>query len=166
MVLMTWLIYSYLKQKRPFHYLQSVIDSLEKKYLITQVIPLPEGLNEQFYFTLLRQAEKSMMEEITSICHAHADYREYIEQWVHEINGPLTSLKLKYENDKSGVLYPVMFEIEQIENYVEQALYFARSENVDKDCLIRQVKICEVVNAAIVKNKHLLRNTLIPRSFI
>lgn len=160
MILMIWFLCSYWKQKKHFIYLQSVIDNLEKKYLITQVIDRPDGLNEQFYFDLLRQAEKSMMEEITSIRHAHDDYREYVEQWIHEIKGPITSLKLKCENDKSGVLQPVMFEMGQIENYVEQALFFARSENMDKDCLIRPVAICDVVNAAVIKNKHLLLNTV------
>lgn len=160
MILVIWFIGSYWKQKKHFIYLQAVIDNLEKKYLISQVIDRPDGLNEQFYFDFLRQAEKSMMEEIASIRRAHADYREYVEQWIHEIKGPITSLKLKYENDRSGVLQPVMFETGQIENYVEQALFFARSENMDKDCMIRPVAICDVVNAAVIKNKHLLLNTV------
>jgi len=159
-ILSIWLIYSYWKWKKRFIYLQSVMNHLEKKYLVTQVVTCGVELTEQFYFSLLRQAEKSMMEEVSEIRHSYVEYREYIEQWIHEVKGPLTSLKLKYENDKSGVLHQVMFETGQIENNVEQVLFFARSESIDKDFLVRKIAINDVINTAIIKNKHLLKNTM------
>ena len=159
-VLFLYLTNAYKRQKKHFYYLQCVMNNLEKKYLITQVIDRPEEFVEQFYFDLLRKAEKSMLEEITSIRHAHTDYREYIEQWVHEIKGPLTSLRLKCENDESGVIQSIIFEIGQIENYIEQALFFARSENMDKDFLIRKITLRDMVNAAVIQNKHLLVNNI------
>jgi signal transduction histidine kinase len=159
-VLSIYVLVSFLRQKRRAEYLQSAMNNLEKKYLFTQITTRPEGLVEQLYFDLLRRSEKSMLEEITRISHARNEYQEYIEQWIHDIKGPLTSLKLKCENDMAGALHFIIHDVCQIENCVDKALFFARSENMDKDFLIRKTCLDDVVRSAIVKNKHLLMNTM------
>lgn len=43
-----------------------------------------------------------------------------------------------------------------MEGYVEQALFFARSETVDRDYLIREYNLKELVSAALRANSHML----------
>ncbi|MEG1009009.1 MAG: ATP-binding protein [Clostridia bacterium] len=44
-------------------------------------------------------------------------------------------------------------EIEKIENYAEQVLYYARSNNVEKDYIIKKVLLSDIINNVIKKNK-------------
>ena len=52
-----------------------------------------------------------------------------------------------------------MAELENINQYTEQALYYARSEHAEKDYSVREVNLCDVVNSAIADNKYLLRQS-------
>ena len=61
------------------------------------------------------------------------DYREYIESWVHEIKLPITALELMVQKEEPKKKNRLMEELERIDNYVEQVLFYARSEQVYQD---------------------------------
>ena len=44
----------------------------------------------------------------------------------------------------------------KVENYIEQALFYARSSTVEKDYYIKKCSLQEIVNEAIKKNKSAL----------
>lgn len=44
----------------------------------------------------------------------------------------------------------------KVENYVEQALFYARSNTVEKDYYIRKCSLKEIVSESIKKNKNVL----------
>ena len=60
------------------------------------------------------------------------------------------------ENNKNEVTKSIDEELQKIENYIEQALYYARSNTVEKDYYIRKVNLEEIVNESIKKNKNVL----------
>lgn len=60
------------------------------------------------------------------------------------------------ENNKNDVTKSIDEELEKIENYIEQALFYARSNNVNKDYYIKKISINEIVNETIKKNKAIL----------
>lgn len=57
------------------------------------------------------------------------------------------------ENNLNPVNESIKEELIKIDNYVEQVLFYARSENVEKDYLIKDVKLSELVNSVIKRNK-------------
>lgn len=77
------------------------------------------------------------------------DYRRYVETWVHEIKTPIAACNLMLENRHDPTLRPLAREVARIEAYVEQALYYARSFSVEKDYLVRDCDLGEVVRAAL-----------------
>ncbi len=81
-----------------------------------------------------------MLENVTNVRVARKDYKEYIESWVHEIKIPITSSKLLCENNKSEITNKIDEEIEEINNYVEQVLFYARLDQVSNDFMIRKSK--------------------------
>ena len=87
------------------------------------------------------------------------EYKEYIEQWIHEVKTPITAMKLLCENNRSPFSREVLAELENINQYTEQALYYARSEHAEKDYSVREVNLCDVVHSAIADNKYLLRQS-------
>lgn len=156
LVLISYLCKTYWERKRYFDRLLTTARSLEQKYLITEVMEKPVHAEDQQYYQLLKLANKSMMETITSIRHERREYKEYVEQWVHEIKTPIAAIQLTCENNKSDVTRRILTELEKTDNYVEQALFYARSENVENDYLIKQIPLREAVHGAVVHNKRLL----------
>lgn len=47
-------------------------------------------------------------------------------------------------------------ELDKVENYIEQALFYARSNTVEKDYYIKKVKLQDIVNESIKRNKNIL----------
>lgn len=60
------------------------------------------------------------------------------------------------ENNKTEITKSIDEELDKVENYVEQALFYARSNNVQKDYYIKATKLKDMVNEAIKKNKNIL----------
>lgn len=60
------------------------------------------------------------------------------------------------ENNKSKTTKSIEEELNKVENYIEQALFYARSNTVEKDYYIRKVQLKEIVNESIKKNKNVL----------
>lgn len=167
-----YLIINYLMKRSYINHLLRNVAQLDKKYLITDVWKKSRTYEERIYYDILRQCNKSMMEEITSIKHDREEYQEYIEQWVHEIKTPLAAMKLIADNGKSAstrgqvespynttqqsTYIRLLNELERTERFVEQALYYARSEKVSKDYLLRDTELYYLVSGAIQHNKQLL----------
>lgn len=60
------------------------------------------------------------------------------------------------ENNKNDVTKSIDEELDKVENYIEQALFYARSNTVEKDYYIKKVKLQDIVNETIKKNKNVL----------
>lgn len=168
MIIMTWIVflicfygYEYNHRKKYFNEVFDTIENMDKRYLITEVIDRPKYSDAIPYYTFMKMANKSMMEEIGSIKNERKEYKEYVEQWIHEVKTPIASIKLIEENNKSNISREVLYELEKIDGYVEQALFYARSEAVEKDYLIKEISIMKCVEEVIIKNKQMfIRNNI------
>lgn len=162
MIIMTWSVflicfygYEYNHRKKYFNEIFETIENMDKRYLITEVIDRPKYSDAIPYYTLMKMSNKSMMEEISAIKNERKEYKEYVEQWIHEVKTPIASIKLIEENNKSNISREVLYELEKIDGYVEEALFYARSEAVEKDYLIKEISIMECVQEVIIKNKQM-----------
>lgn len=154
-ILTIYLFFEYRKRKVYFDDILKYAENLDKKYLISEVIDIPPYVEAVPYYTLLKKASKSMREEINDIKNQRKDYKEYIEKWIHEVKTPISSIKLIEENNKTMTSRIILQELEGLDRYVEQALFYARSEEVEKDYLIKEISLEECVNKAIIKNKQI-----------
>ena len=87
---------------------------------------------------------------------AQREYREYVEQWVHEIKAPITAARLICRELDGKTRRKLMAELAQIEAHVERALFYARAENPEQDCLLRQVDLGKIAAQAIENHRSLL----------
>lgn len=153
LVLIIFITYEYKKRKVYFETLLKYIDNLDKKYLISEIIDIPPYIDAMPYYYLLKKASKSMRDEINNERTKRIKYKEYIEQWVHEVKTPISLIKLIEENNRTTKSSAVLMQLEDIDRYVEQALFYARSEDVEKDYFIKEISLEECVNSVITKNK-------------
>ena len=97
-----------------------------------------------------------MLEQIGEVERERLEYKEYIEQWIHEIKTPITAMKLLCENHRTDWTKELLLELEKTNRFTEQALYYARSEHTEKDYSVREMALSQVVHQAIADNKYLL----------
>ena len=136
--------------------LEKQMAELDEKYLISEIVQNPNFIEGKILINTIQDIDKSMLENVNKYKHLTEDYKEYIELWIHEIKIPIATSKLIIENNKSKETKSIDEELGKIENFVEQVLYYARSNNVEKDYYISKTKLSEIVNGAILKNKNIL----------
>ena len=147
------IIIEYFKIKKFYDNLLKILEELDEKYLITEIIKTPNFLEGQIFKNSLEQIDKSMLENVNKYKYMTEDYKEYIELWIHEIKIPIATSKMVIENNKNAITKSIDEELDKVENYIEQALFYARSNTVEKDYYIRKVVLKEIVNESIKKNK-------------
>lgn len=145
----------YVRLNKRFQHMECISNQLDQKYLLYEVLPKGGSYEEQFYKHLLYCGNKSMIEEVSKIRRERLEYQEYIEQWVHEVKTPIAAMKLWSENQQVERKRDLQQQLERTESFVEQALYFARSEHVGKDLHIHRINICDCIHESITKNKYL-----------
>ena len=138
--------------------LKNNIDDLKQKYLISEIIRDANFIEGKILKETLQEAGKSMLENVNKYKAIQEDYKEYIELWIHEVKIPIAASKMIIENNKNTITKSIDEELDKVENYIEQALYYARSNAVEKDYIITKNNLKEIVNSAILKNKTTLIN--------
>lgn len=146
----------YFYKNKYYKNLQVLLDNLDEKYLITEIIKDADFLEGEILKEVLHQIDKSMAENVNKYKLSQDEYKEYIELWIHEIKIPIAASKMVIENNKNSVTKSIDEELDKVESYIEQALFYARSNTVNKDYYIKKSSLKEIVNEAIKKNKNSL----------
>ncbi len=142
------------RKKREFYLeLKKGMEELERLYLITEIINRPGFLEGKIMYDAAKSINQNMMDEIRIYKDSIKEYKEYIEMWVHEIKTPVTNVKLMVENNRSPILTSIEEEIEQMERYIEQTLYYSRIDIVEKDYRIQRVPLKTMVYECVKENK-------------
>lgn len=137
-------------RKRAFYLgTRQALDSLEEKYLLSELMEEPVDAEGEFFCQVLCETCKAMNDAVGEARRDMAEYREYIEAWVHEVKTPIASARLLLENRPGEAPAALVDELFKIDGYVEQALFYARSGAVERDYLIKAVSLRQVAGAAV-----------------
>lgn len=160
-LLAAWLLVTYGQRKKYFRKMEQILEKTDRRYLLGELLPDSFSLEDRLYKEMIRKSNKSVIERIRRLEEEQKDYKEYIESWVHEIKAPITGISLVCENRRhlpgsADDFKTISLENQKIENYVDMALYFARSKEVYKDYMIQKTNLEEVVYEVLDKNRLLL----------
>lgn len=97
--LFTYIFIEYIKYKKYFNDMESILDSLDKKYLLPEVMEEANFLIAEQINDILKEVSRDMHEHVKYYEDMQKEYREYIEMWIHEIKTPIASSKLVIENN-------------------------------------------------------------------
>ncbi len=156
LVFLTVNMFDFFQQRARLLELKSILDGLDRKYLFTECVPQPKGLFERRLFDLTRLAGRDMTGAVSDAKASQREYREYVERWVHEIKAPLTAARLICRELDGDTRRKLTAELSQIEAHVERALFYARAENPEQDCLFRQIELEKIAVQAIENHRSLL----------
>lgn len=147
------ILFGYLKRHKRVLHLMTIFDTLDQKYLIAEMIDRPETELEKVYFSLLKTALKDMTDEVANARRMNHEYRDFIEQWIHEIKVPITGIELICENNKTEAMRKIIIQAERIEQDVQKVLFYARLGNVEKDYFIKEISLRQCVLDVLARNK-------------
>lgn len=177
LILALWIGYGFYSRRCYFSQLWDTLEKMDQRYLLGELMPVSHRLEDRMYREMIRISNKAVIERIRQIEDSQKEYREYIESWVHEVKAPITSIDLMCGNCRGNVENPgrgsrslagqdekrngredvvrrICLENQKIENYVDMALYYARSEDVYKDYVIRKTMLGEIAVVVLKRNKH------------
>ena len=147
------------KNKQHFYnQLKTNMEELNEKYLISEIIKTPNFIEGKILKETIQDTGKSMLENVNYYKNIQEEYKEYIELWIHEVKIPIATSKMIIENNKNAITKSIDEELDKVENYIEQALFYARSNAVEKDYIINKTNLKEIVSGSILKNKTTLLN--------
>ncbi len=148
------LLYDYFRRKKFYDELFSLLEGIDNKCLIHEMLMDPSFLDGKLVLEVLYETNKYKLDEIEKFKLKNKDLEEFIEMWVHEIKTPLASTSLIMENNPSQVNGDIKKELVKVNDYVEQMLFYARSATVEKDYLVKQVLLETIVKKVILRYKH------------
>lgn len=148
LLLIGYLLCDYYLEKKKYLQITRLVDTLDEKYFIAEMIPKSSKIENKAYIYALKSACKSMNDKISKLENENLDYREYIESFAHEIKTPISALSLSLDNSKDKISKK---ELDKIDMYVDQILYYARSENPEKDYFIKKLNLSDIVHKVLLK---------------
>ena len=158
---MLLLIISYLRKNKFYKLFMNNLEKLDKKFLILETLPEPTTYEEKIMVNSLYEINKSMIENIKISQKNINDFKEFVEVWIHEVKIPISSMVLKCHNNKEKYDKSFLSQIRRLDNNIDEILYYVRSEDTEKDFIITEIDLKEVVRNISLKNKDdLLENNI------
>lgn len=154
---MLGIVVEYARRRRFLRQLERAAEELESPAWVQEMVQCPTYAEGELEYEVLRRVGKAACDEVAEGRRQTDDYRDYIESWVHEAKLPLAAAHLILENldgseDDLSRVDDLGRELARVERYIDQALYYARSEVVERDYLIRRWDLKTLVTGAIKAN--------------
>lgn len=143
----------YFRKYKFYQSLSNTLDVLDKKYLILEMINKPNFYEGEIFYQTLYDINKSMIENVKEYNLSIIDFKEYVEMWIHEVKIPISSLTLLIHNNQEKIDKRHVEQIRKLDNYIDQILYYVRSENAEKDYIIKEKSLQEIIKNVALKNK-------------
>lgn len=148
------ILYSDFSRKKTFYReMEEKLNALEEKYFLMEMLKRPEFLEGELFYDTMVQMEKSMNDEIYRQIQKNNEFKQYIETWVHEIKLPIASMRLLLKDYRGSSARTLKEQLARTESYVEQVLYYLRSQVPEKDYVIQEYSLRRITDRVISENK-------------
>lgn len=144
------LSFAYWRRRSYYRALLINLQQLEQAYLVLETLEPPRFYDGQILQESLYQANKSMLNNIKHYQAETKAFREYIELWIHEVKTPLAALSLMNLGPRASE------QLQRLDDFVEQVLFFARAENAEQDYQISKVNLADVAHQVALRNQPIL----------
>lgn len=150
---MFYLIAKFLYYKSYFKALNDIVEN-ESNEIIYR-IPKAKSYEQALFHETLAALFNEQNSKLQRLHEQKKEYEEFIASWVHQVKTPIAVGRLLIENNSSSqnkdILYSIEEELDKIENYIEQALYYSKINDFSKDYLINEVELNRLVKETVKK---------------
>ncbi|WP_028775447.1 sensor histidine kinase [Shimazuella kribbensis] len=118
-------------------------------------LPKSKRYVQKLYLNQIEEVHVSYTKQLQKLHEEKLDHQDFIVSWIHEVKLPIAASYLLMENSTGkSVDYMVdklEDEIQKMENYVQQALYYSRIDSFSKDYFISEVFLNQVIKESVKK---------------
>lgn len=150
----SYLIAEYFLAKRKITKLTRMKDELGEKYLLGELLPVPQDSVQKEYFGIMKEISRSAIGFVEEAKREKEEYFESVEKWIHEIKTPLTACSLICDN--GGDTDKLRREFKKADNCTDVILQYARLRSAEHGTVISETHVAAVTERAILNQRDLL----------
>ncbi|QCJ42731.1 HAMP domain-containing histidine kinase [Bacillus sp. S3] len=110
--------------------------------------PDAKTFEQRIYLQSLHNVSDHYLTQIQDRNESAKEQLEFMTQWFHEIKTPIAVSRLLLETEVESP--SLQEEMDRIEGYVEQALYFSRLHDFNKDYLIQEIEMENLIKEIVI----------------
>jgi len=159
-ILICFLTWEYYKTKELYGLFKRGLSSIEESTLT-----IGDSLISKNVSKLLQQQYKQYEIKIQEYNRKQKEHLTFINQWVHQMKTPLSVIQLLLEEyDGEPHAESISEEVYKINTNLNLALYFARVDAFEKDFVVEQLNLQQLVLDTVNKEKKLfIKNKILPK---
>lgn len=119
------------------------------------LLPIAQKHEQKLFLNYLKKILNNYNEQLQKLYDEKRDQQEFILSWIHEVKLPIAASRLLIDNSEgkeAGVIVDKFEdELDKIEHYVEQALYYSRVDSFSKDYFITEIPVNQIVKNSVKK---------------
>lgn len=132
-----------------------IIENLDRHYYIHELIKRPKNGENAIYYDLMKLSNQDMVREIREKSNKLQEFRELIEEYIHEMKTPLTSIELISESFQNKT--DLKIEVSRLEDILALCLTVIRMESLEKDYHLDNINISNLIHEIILEEKQQVR---------
>ena len=148
-----YILTGYHYHKRFYQELNDLIQGNHEELLAA--FPEPRNNEQQLFLTLLKKMHGIHFNQLQKLYNEKRDHQDFITSWIHEVKVPISASRLLLENSNGKNVESLVDkfedELDKIDNYVEQALYYSRIDSFSKDYFITEVPLDQAIKKSVKK---------------
>ncbi|MGF2941366.1 two-component system sensor histidine kinase SapS [Enterococcus xiangfangensis] len=140
------------------------VDYYRRKKWYQSFDPVDDTQLQQFIEAATSNEERVVQEYVNQQVRQHhllteqllssqKDQKDYLDSWIHEIKVPLAAVDLILNSIEFDIpddkFFLLQNELQQIDEYVEQILYYSRSDEFVNDYLIQEYSLKKIIQPII-----------------
>ncbi|WP_144510333.1 HAMP domain-containing sensor histidine kinase [Bacillus sp. FJAT-22090] len=150
----------YFYRRKFYRELIDTIESGQEDFAV--LMPLSQNHQHRIFLQLLKKIHHDNRKQLQVLHDDKRDQQEFILSWIHEVKLPIAASRLLMENSENKttdfLIDKFEDELNKIDNYVEQALYYSRIDTFSKDYFINEINVNQVIKNSIKKYSKLFIN--------
>ncbi|OSX89737.1 Phosphate regulon sensor protein PhoR (SphS) [Bacillus mycoides] len=115
----------------------------------------PQNYEQALYVKMIKIVRDNHSKQLQKLIHEKVDHQDFIMSWVHEVKLPIAASNLLIENSTGKTVDFLVDkfedELNKIDNYVEQALYYSRIDSFSKDYFITDIQLNQIIKESVKK---------------
>lgn len=155
-----YLVIGYFYRKKFYNDVLEVIENGQDE--IAALLPEAQSYQQGLLLKLFRQYIAENSKELQRLYNEKRDQQDFIMSWIHEVKLPIAASRLVMENSEGKSVESVVDKLEdelnKIDHYVEQALYYSRIDSFSKDYFISEIPVNKIMKNSVKKYAKLFIN--------
>lgn len=150
------LLLDFLARKGFYDKVLEMTEDLDEIFYLPEFLTEPSYQEEQLLYQILKREEKYINDQISAYQRELQEYKDYVETWAHEIKTPIAVSTLIMENNRNEITRSLSEEMDKLERFVEQMLFYSKSSSLQEDYTIRAVSLKALVAGAVKRHAKLM----------